>query len=53
VLTDVLDDPMKYKFTEKDVVLEGGRIWEDDLHLTTGVQKVFAEQFVNAMVSNS
>ncbi|KAG0695381.1 hypothetical protein DFH29DRAFT_1030830 [Suillus ampliporus] len=51
VLTDVLDDPLQYKFAEKDVIEEGGSIWKDGLHVTSGVQKVIAEQFVNAMSS--
>ncbi|KAG1734129.1 hypothetical protein EDB19DRAFT_2040995 [Suillus lakei] len=52
VLTDILDDPVKYSFTEKDVVQEGGSVWEDELHVTSGVQKVIAEQFIHAVASN-
>jgi phospholipase/lecithinase/hemolysin len=51
VLTDVLNDPVKYGFAEKDITQEGGRIWEDALHVTSDVQKVIAEQFVNVMLS--
>ncbi|KAG2119184.1 hypothetical protein DEU56DRAFT_747478 [Suillus clintonianus] len=52
VLTDVLDSPVKYKFSEKDVMQAGGSIWEDELHITSSVQKVIAEQFIHAMESN-
>ncbi|KAG2147659.1 hypothetical protein DEU56DRAFT_785188 [Suillus clintonianus] len=53
VLTDVLDNPVKYGFTENDIAQEGGGIWADELHVTSGVQKVIAEQFVRMVASNS
>ncbi|KAI9068305.1 carbohydrate esterase family 16 protein, partial [Trametes sanguinea] len=34
VLTEVLDDPVEYDLSEEDVDMEGGGVWEDDLHLT-------------------
>jgi len=51
VLTDILNDPVKYGFAEKDITQEGRRIWEDTLHVTSDVQKVIAEQLVNAVLS--
>ncbi|KAH7885682.1 hypothetical protein F5I97DRAFT_1874324 [Phlebopus sp. FC_14] len=39
-LTDVLEDPLEYDFSEDDPVNEGGCIWADDLHLTSEVHNI-------------
>ncbi|KAF8652630.1 hypothetical protein AX16_004291 [Volvariella volvacea WC 439] len=48
VLTDILDDPEEYDFTEDDTT-EVGAIWQDGLHLTSAVHEVLAEKFVAAL----
>ena len=50
VLTDVLDDPLEYDFSEGDPSDEGGRIWADDLHLTSEVHDLLAERLLAAVL---
>lgn len=45
VLARVLDDPEEYDFCEDDTVDEGGRIWLDELHLTSEVHDILAKEF--------
>ncbi|TFK28931.1 hypothetical protein FA15DRAFT_583293, partial [Coprinopsis marcescibilis] len=49
ILSDILDDPAKFDFTEDDVAAEGGGIWADILHLTEEVHEVLAEQVLIAL----
>ncbi|KAK0461656.1 uncharacterized protein EV420DRAFT_1266339, partial [Desarmillaria tabescens] len=49
VLTDVLDDPLEYDFTEDDPADEGGAIWEDDLHLTPAVHAILADRLLASL----
>ena len=42
VITDVLDHPGEYAFSEQDVCKEGGAIWSDALHVTSAVHKILA-----------
>ena len=46
VLIGLLGDPEEYDLCEDDTAQEGGRIWLDELHLTSEVHDIFAEQFV-------
>ncbi|KAF9482559.1 hypothetical protein BDN70DRAFT_801301, partial [Pholiota conissans] len=49
VLTEVLDDPLEYEFTEDDAADEGGAIWEDDLRITPAVHAILAERFIASL----
>ena len=43
VLSDILDRPLEYaKFEECDVIIEGGAIWDDEIHVTSDVNQIFA-----------
>lgn len=43
VLTDILDRPQEYAdFDESDVIKEGGRIWDDEIHVTSDANQIFA-----------
>ncbi|KAJ8507874.1 hypothetical protein ONZ45_g9790 [Pleurotus djamor] len=53
VLTEVLDDPLEYDFSEDDVENEGGGIWVDDLHLTGGVHGILAKVLVKSVLGES
>ncbi|KAH9919903.1 uncharacterized protein B0H18DRAFT_1096021 [Fomitopsis serialis] len=46
VLTEVLDDPCEFDFTEDDATAEGGGIWTDGLHLSTHVHDILAERLM-------
>lgn len=50
VLARVLDDPEEYDFCEDDTTDEGGRIWVDELHLTSGVHDILAEEIVTFLL---
>ncbi|KAI6128911.1 hypothetical protein EDD16DRAFT_26463 [Pisolithus croceorrhizus] len=52
VLTEVLDDPLEFDFSEDDPTTEGGGIWADDLHVTTEVHDVFAERLLTSVFSH-
>ncbi|TBU21927.1 hypothetical protein BD311DRAFT_771330 [Dichomitus squalens] len=52
VLTDVLDDPLEYEFSEGDPADEGGGIWVDELHLTSEVHDILAEQLLRAVLNS-
>ena len=42
-LTDILDRPLEYaEFEESDVVVEGGAIWDDEIHVTSDMNEIFA-----------
>lgn len=43
-LSDILDDPEEYDFSEEAVDEEGGEIWADELHPTTTVHEIIAKQ---------
>ncbi|KAI8969540.1 SGNH hydrolase-type esterase domain-containing protein [Trametes punicea] len=45
------DDPLKYDFSEDDPTEEGGSIWVDELHLTSEVQDIVAEQLLKALLN--
>lgn len=53
ILTEILDDPCEYGFDEDDADIEGGEIWEDDLHLTTEVHEIIVDRLVEAIFSGS
>ena len=42
VITDVLDRPGEYAFSEQDVCKEGSAIWSDALHVTSAIHKILA-----------
>ncbi|KAJ8088933.1 hypothetical protein PM082_014180 [Marasmius tenuissimus] len=48
VLSKILDDPEDFDFTEDDSTTEGGAIWVDELHLTSEVHEIIAEQIRKA-----
>ncbi|KAF7431187.1 hypothetical protein PC9H_006908 [Pleurotus ostreatus] len=50
VLTDVLDDPLEYDFGEDDPGIEGGRIWEDGLHLTSDIHDILCKQLLTSIL---
>ncbi|KAF8189347.1 SGNH hydrolase-type esterase domain-containing protein [Pholiota molesta] len=50
VLTDVLEDPLEYDFSEDDPSNEGGCIWMDDLHLTSEVHDILGERLLTAVL---
>ncbi|KAH7922567.1 hypothetical protein BV22DRAFT_1094380 [Leucogyrophana mollusca] len=49
VITAILDDPTKYGFQEEDVTDEGGGIWLDELHFTSDVHSIIAQQLERAL----
>lgn len=53
MLTEVLEDPCAFELSEYDVDTEGGNIWEDDLHLTTGMHDLLAERLLASILSQS
>ena len=50
VLEKVLDDPEEYDFCEDDAAREGGKIWQDELHLTSEVHDIIAEHIVGYLL---
>ncbi|CCL98375.1 uncharacterized protein FIBRA_00370 [Fibroporia radiculosa] len=52
VLTDVLDNPLEYEFTDDDVNGEG-EIWQDELHLASAVHAILAERLLAALTTSS
>ena len=44
--TRILDDPTKYGFGEKDVRKQGRKIWVDQLHPTSKMHRLIAEDMV-------
>ena len=52
VLSDVLDKPEEYGFQKSDVNEAGEGIWEDQLHLTSAVHHILAEQ-IHGVLSTS
>ncbi|KDQ26342.1 carbohydrate esterase family 16 protein, partial [Pleurotus ostreatus PC15] len=52
VLTDVLDDPLEYDFGEDDPVIEGGRIWEDGLHLTSDIHDILCKHLLTSILAD-
>ncbi|KAI0054124.1 carbohydrate esterase family 16 protein [Auriscalpium vulgare] len=50
LLTEVLEDPLEYDFSEDDPTTEGGGIWMDDLHLTSEVHGILAEQLLKSLL---
>ena len=51
VLSDVLDKPEEYGFQKSDVNEAGEGIWEDQLHLTSAVHHILAEQIHSTIVA--
>jgi len=49
VLTEVLDEPLDFDFTEDDTEMEGAGIWIDELHLTSAVHAIFAERLLGSL----
>ncbi|KAL4257441.1 Carbohydrate esterase family 16 protein [Pleurotus pulmonarius] len=52
VLTDVLDDPLEYEFSEDDPAIEGGHIWEDGLHLTSDMHDILCKQLLTSILAD-
>lgn len=52
LLTEVLDDPLDFDFTEDDPETEGAGIWADDLHLTSAVHSIFAERLLDSLIDS-
>ena len=52
VLTEVLDDPLDFDFTEDDPETEGAGIWVSDLHLTSTVHSIFAEHLLDSLIDS-
>jgi len=50
VLTEVLDEPLDFDFTEEDAETEGAGIWADDSHLTPSVHAIFAERMLDSLI---
>ncbi|KAG9093837.1 hypothetical protein FS749_013643 [Ceratobasidium sp. UAMH 11750] len=42
-LSDILDNPVKHGFAEADATEYGGGIWVDNIHLTSAVHKIIAD----------
>jgi len=53
VLSEVLEHPSDFGFSEDDPATEGGGIWEDDLHLTGDVHDVLGERLLASVFSQS
>lgn len=51
LLSEVLNGPKDYGFNEDDVTEAGGKIWEDQLHLTSDVHEILAQQLKEALLS--
>jgi hypothetical protein len=49
VLTEVLDDPSEFNFSEDDPMTEYGGIWDDYLHLTADVHDIIAERLLTSV----
>ena len=49
VISDILDNPEEYDFTEDDVIEAGSNMWSDELHLTAEVHNVLAEKVINSL----
>ena len=49
VLTEVLDEPLDFDFTEGDPETDGAGIWKDDLHLTPAVHAILAELLLDSL----
>ena len=52
VITDVLDRPGEYAFSEQDVSKEGGAIWSDALHVTSAVHEILALRLMEGVHSS-
>ena len=52
VLTEILDDPLDFDFTEDDPETEGAGIWVDDLHLTSTVHSILAERLLDSLIDS-
>lgn len=50
-LTRILDDPVKYGFTQADTRSYGTKIWADDLHPTAKVQDMIADDVLSLLRS--
>ncbi len=48
-INKILENPEEYDFLEDDVADEGGAIWMDNLHITTAVHKILAEQLLTCV----
>lgn len=51
VLTEVLDEPLHFDFTEDGPEMEGADMWADDLHLTSNFH-YFAERLLDSLIQN-
>ncbi|KAI0689877.1 hypothetical protein BC835DRAFT_1418189 [Cytidiella melzeri] len=50
MLAAVLEDPLEFDSSDDDVTTEGGGIWADDLHLTSDVHDIYAEQILTSIL---
>ncbi len=46
LFTDILDNPRDYDFDEDDTADEGGAIWTDELHATSAMHSIMANQLL-------
>ncbi|KAH7910328.1 hypothetical protein BJ138DRAFT_1153206 [Hygrophoropsis aurantiaca] len=49
VISDILDNPAEFGFEDVDVAMEGGGIWLDSLHFTSGVHSIIARRLKKAL----
>lgn len=50
LLSEILNGPSDYGFDEDDVIEAGEKIWEDQLHLTSDVHEILAQQLEEALL---
>lgn len=50
VISDILDNPEEYDFTEEDATEANINIWSDELHLTIEVHKVLAKKITSSLL---
>lgn len=53
VVSEILDDPEEFGFSEDDVTQEEGAIWQDELHFTSEVHAILAEHIEKALRSTN
>lgn len=53
LFSELLNGPGNYGFDEDDVTEAGGKIWEDQLHLTSDVHGILAQQLKEALLSTT
>lgn len=49
VVGGILNDPEAYGFKKREIDVEGGKIWEDSLHITSAAHRVLALSIVKSL----